>query len=84
MERNTLWICLHEHNRAAWNTEVSKGNPWTVPATEDKIAAAQGGETYKRKAPLSYGHPPISRTEMGREAVSIFAGKSLSFVIFEL
>ena len=35
---------LLDHNRLAWNKEVSKGNPWTLPATEDEIAAAQSGE----------------------------------------
>jgi SAM-dependent methyltransferase len=33
-----------EHNRAAWDQEVLKGNKWTIPATEKEISAARNGE----------------------------------------
>jgi len=31
-------------NRVAWDREVSRGNPWTVPVTSEQIAAARRGE----------------------------------------
>ncbi len=33
-----------EHNRRAWDREVETGNPWTVPAGPEAIAAARSGE----------------------------------------
>ena len=35
---------LLEHNRKAWNSEVTKGNRWTVPASAKEIAAARQGD----------------------------------------
>jgi len=35
---------LLEHNRQAWNEEVTKGNKWTVPVTQDEIQAATRGD----------------------------------------
>ena len=35
---------LLEHNRLAWNEEVKKGNPWTIPVTKDEIDFAINGE----------------------------------------
>ncbi|MBI5837710.1 MAG: class I SAM-dependent methyltransferase [Candidatus Eisenbacteria bacterium] len=32
-----------EHNRAAWDREVERGNRWTVPVTPEVIAAAREG-----------------------------------------
>jgi len=34
----TVW------NRAAWDREVARGNPWTVPVTSEQVAAARRGE----------------------------------------
>lgn len=33
-----------EHNRAAWDAEVERGNPWTRPVDEETIAAARRGD----------------------------------------
>lgn len=33
-----------EHNRSAWDREVETGNPWTIPAAPEAIAAARRGE----------------------------------------
>jgi hypothetical protein len=33
-----------EHNRAAWNKEVQKGNVWTIPVKKDELDAAAKGE----------------------------------------
>ena len=41
-----------EHNRAAWNNEVRKGNQWTIPVTADEIDAAAGGEVRIYLTPL--------------------------------
>ncbi len=34
---------LLEHNRAAWNEEVKKGNQWTIPASREDIEKAKSG-----------------------------------------
>lgn len=36
-------MSVREHNRAAWDKEVERGNEWTVPASAEKIAAARRG-----------------------------------------
>lgn len=33
-----------KHNRAAWDAEVERGNPWTIPVDAERIAAARRGE----------------------------------------
>ena len=33
-----------QHNRTAWNNEVSKGNQWTIPVGRSEIEAAARGE----------------------------------------
>jgi len=33
-----------EHNRAAWNRQVERGNKWTIPVSEAMIAAARQGQ----------------------------------------
>ena len=35
---------IREHNRAAWDKEVERGNKWTVPVNEAMITAAKRGE----------------------------------------
>jgi SAM-dependent methyltransferase len=32
-----------DHNRAAWNNEVAKGNQWTMPVTQEEMEAAANG-----------------------------------------
>ncbi len=32
------------HNRAAWNSLVETGNPWTIPVSREEIAAARKGQ----------------------------------------
>lgn len=34
---------VREHNRVAWDKEVERGNPWTVPVSIEKIAEARRG-----------------------------------------
>jgi SAM-dependent methyltransferase len=34
---------IRTHNRDAWNKEVEKGNPWTIPVSRGQIAAAREG-----------------------------------------
>ena len=33
-----------EHNRIAWNSEVDKENPWTIPVSENDIEKARQGD----------------------------------------
>ena len=35
---------VRTHNRMAWDREVDKGNPWTIPVTSDVIARARNGD----------------------------------------
>ncbi|MGI5917989.1 MAG: class I SAM-dependent methyltransferase [Anaerolineae bacterium] len=51
-----------EHNRAAWNQEVRRGNRWTVPVGEAEIQAARSGDlsillTATRAAPEEWLGP---------------------------
>ena len=34
---------LRSYNRQAWNREVERGNPWTVPVSPDVVAQAREG-----------------------------------------
>jgi len=36
-------VDLFRHNARAWDREVERGNPWTVPASPEEIAAARAG-----------------------------------------
>lgn len=33
-----------EYNKTAWNQQVEKGNPWTIPVAPEEIAKARNGE----------------------------------------
>jgi len=35
---------LLDHNRRAWNHEVQRGNPWTIPARPQEIEVARAGQ----------------------------------------
>jgi ubiquinone/menaquinone biosynthesis C-methylase UbiE len=37
-------MAIREHNRAAWDKEVERGNKWTVPVSEAVIDAARQGQ----------------------------------------
>ena len=37
-------MSIREHNRIAWDKQVEWGNPWTIPAGPDTIAAARRGQ----------------------------------------
>ena len=41
-----------DHNRAAWNNEVRRGNQWTIPVTKEEIDAAAAGEARIFLTPL--------------------------------
>ena len=34
---------LLEHNRIAWNNEVKKRNPWTIPISDEQLREAKKG-----------------------------------------
>lgn len=51
------------HNRQAWNLQVQKGNPWTIPVSADAIARARNGNwqiilTPNMPVPRNW-YPPI-------------------------
>lgn len=35
---------VREYNRRAWDAEVARGNPWTVPVTRDEVERARAGD----------------------------------------
>lgn len=37
-------IDVRAHNRVAWNHQVERGNPWTLPASPEAIASAREGK----------------------------------------
>ena len=44
MMRYTLPMNYVEHNKQAWNTEVSRRNTWTIPVDEETIRLAREGD----------------------------------------
>ena len=50
---------IRAYNRAAWDKQVERGNPWTIPVTPETVAAARRGEwsvllTETRPVPRSW------------------------------
>lgn len=59
---------ITQHNRLAWDQEVAKGNPWTIPVGPKVIAAARRGEwelylTPARPVPRDW-MPPLRDCEL--------------------
>lgn len=52
---------LLEHNRIAWNNEVAKGNPWTIPASREEIQEAAHGNVKILLTP----YKPVPKTWLG-------------------
>ena len=34
---------IRKYNRSAWDREVEEGNKWTLPVSDEEIAAARAG-----------------------------------------
>jgi SAM-dependent methyltransferase len=54
---------IRDHNRIAWDEEVARANPWTVPVTPEEVAAARAGDwkivlTPTRPVPREW-YPPL-------------------------
>ncbi|MBN1827316.1 MAG: class I SAM-dependent methyltransferase [Candidatus Eisenbacteria bacterium] len=54
---------IHKYNARAWDREVERGNPWTIPATPGEIADARAGRprivlTPTRPVPAAW-FPPL-------------------------
>ena len=50
---------IRAYNREKWNLQVEQGNPWTIPASPERIATARKGEwsvllTEQRNVPRSW------------------------------
>lgn len=55
---------IRGYNREAWNREVERGNPWTIPVSSEEIAAARAGDwrivlTPTRPVPREW-FPPLA------------------------
>lgn len=65
---------IRDYNRAAWDTQVAKGNRWTVPASPEAIAAARRGEWHILLTPSK----PVPRAWFGdlagREVLCLASG----------
>ena len=82
-----------EYNRGAWDREVEKGNPWTVPVGPEVIAAARLGEwsvllTPTRPVPRSWvpemkGADVLCLASGGGQQGPIFAAAGARVTVFD-
>lgn len=54
---------IKAHNKAAWDREVTQGNPWTVPVSGEAVAAARKGEWSVLLTPII----PVPRAWFGTQ-----------------
>ncbi len=59
---------IRAYNRAAWDTQVTTGNPWTVPVSSEQIAEARAGRwsivlTETKPIPASW-FPPLAGADV--------------------
>jgi len=59
---------IRSHNRAAWDKQVKKGNPWTIPVSSEDITAARQGHwqillTPTKPVPIEW-FPPLKGCEV--------------------
>jgi SAM-dependent methyltransferase len=57
---------IREHNRVAWDVQVERGNPWTVPVSAEAIEVARDGQseiflTPTRPAPRTWFGDIVAR-----------------------
>ncbi len=45
---------VFSYNKEAWNKEVARGNPWTIPATPEMITEARRGVLYLLLTPTRF------------------------------
>jgi SAM-dependent methyltransferase len=61
-------VDVRSHNRDAWNAQVDKGNPWTLPVSPEEVAAASKGQwkiylTPSKPVPKEW-FPPLKRASV--------------------
>jgi len=65
---------IREYNRSAWDREVEKGNPWTIPVSHEEIASARLGQWKLFLTPTR----PVPRTWLpdvkGRDVLCLASG----------
>ncbi len=82
-----------EHNRKAWDAEVAKGNPWTVPVSPEEILRAKAGEwsvllTPKKPVPRAWfgdlaGRDLLCLASGGGQQGPIFAAAGARVTVFD-
>lgn len=84
---------VRAHNRKAWDDEVARGNPWTVPVGGDEIAAARQGQwevllTENKPVPRDW-FPPLAGIDLlclasgGGQQGPIFAAAGARVTVFD-
>jgi len=84
---------VRAYNRLAWDREVERGNPWTVPVTQETIAAARRGQfsvllTETRPVPHGW-FPPFTGLRLlglacgGGQQGPVFAALGANVTIFD-
>jgi SAM-dependent methyltransferase len=84
---------IRAHNREAWNNEVEQGNPWTIPSSPERIAAARRGEwsvLLTPTIPVPAGwFPPLSGLDLlglassGGQQAPVFAAAGANVTVLD-
>lgn len=74
---------IRDFNRRAWDAQVAKGNPWTIPVTPEQTAAARRGEwslvlTQTIPVPAEW-FPPLA----GADVLCLASGGGLEITTIE-
>jgi SAM-dependent methyltransferase len=65
---------VRSYNRVAWDLEVERGNPWTVPVTSDVVAAARAGDVRVKLTPTADVPASWSPPLRGRRVLCLAGG----------
>lgn len=85
---------IRAYNREKWDLQVEKGNPWTIPSSPDRIAAARRGEwsvllTEQRPVPRSWFPPDLAGFDIlclasgGGQQGPVFAAAGANVTVFD-
>ncbi|MFN7037007.1 MAG: class I SAM-dependent methyltransferase [Bellilinea sp.] len=65
---------IRAYNREAWNHQVARQNPWTVPVNREEVAAARQGELRILLTPTRFVPPAWFPPLAGAEALCLASG----------
>ena len=75
-------IDVRSYNRVAWDLEVERGNPWTIPVGREVIAAARAGTIRVRLTPTADVPGPWLPPLAGRRVLCLAGGGGQQGPIF--